>query len=390
MENSYECFNKTNRLKLFGHEDAGKERNDRLLSYYYKTQQYEDIMSDIDLQIVIGEKGTGKSALLKIAFIEDQESTITPIWIRLDDLSELYKEILNSSNLYELKTLWKKSISKLIVMKLASCVNFSIGEDYEKALSWAYEYGYASRDFISYTVKMFKPAYEKYISLNTDSECGERGILQRMIHNENVRIYLDDFDLDWKGNHSDILRLKSLVLALSDMSSDMEGLSVRIAIRTDVYEMLRNEEFSDKIESSVIKCKWDNNEIIKALCKRICTYFSVEFDEVITQDNGDLQYRLKQYLNYVFEPKFGYDTRCWSNAPIYRVIFSLIRRKPRDMVKLCQSVSEQAYKRKLNKVNDICFLSVLENYSQERFKDLVNEYRNQLPQLQALLTRMAL
>ena len=32
-----EIFKKDNRLKLFGHEDAGKEDDSRLTSYYYKT-----------------------------------------------------------------------------------------------------------------------------------------------------------------------------------------------------------------------------------------------------------------------------------------------------------------------------------------------------------------
>ncbi len=390
MGNSYEHFKKENRLKLFGHEDAGKEEEDRLLSYYYKTLQYEDVVSDIGLQIVTGEKGTGKSALLKMAYIEAQSSPIVPMWIRLDDLSELYGDILKSSNLYELKTMWKKSISKLIVMKLASCTSCEIGEDYEQALAWAYSSGYASRDFISRTVKIFKPLYEKYISLDVDPEVsGERGILERIIQNSRVRIFLDDFDLDWKGNSLDVLRLKSLLLSLSDMSSDMDGLSVRIALRTDVYEILRDEEFSDKFESAVIKCKWNNNEIIKALCKRICTYFNVEFDENTIEENSNRQQIFVRYLNYVFETRFGEYARCWSNAPIYRVIFSLIRRKPRDMVKLCQSVAEQAYINKLNKINDMCFLNVLESYSQERLKDLVNEYKTQLPQLRPFLLRMA-
>lgn len=389
MNTSYENFKKENRLRLFGHEDAGKEREERLLSYYYKTLQYEDIVSDIDLQIVTGEKGTGKSALLKMAFIEAQESSTVPIWIRLDDLSELYTNILNCDDLYQLKTLWKKSISKLIVMKLASDSDFIYSEDYEKALQWAYTSGYASRDFISRTVKLFKPLYEKYISVEEHPESGERGVLDRMIKNKKIRLFFDDFDLDWKGNSSDILKIKSLLLSLSDMSSDMDGLSVRIALRTDVYEMVRNEEFSDKFESSIIKCQWNNREIIKALAKRICAYFNIQFDEQITQNISTMQYHLSQYLNYVFEPKFGENTRSWRNAPTHRVIFSLIRRKPRDMVKLCQNVAEEAYQRKLEKINDTCVFNVLESYSQERLKDLVNEYKNQLPQLQPLLVRMA-
>lgn len=389
MTPTYENFKKENRLKLFGHEDAGKERDERLSSYYYKTSQYEDIVSDIDLQIVIGEKGTGKSALLKMAYLESQESSIVPIWIRLDDLSELYSEILEVTDLYQLKTLWKKSLSKLIVMKLVSDINIPLNEDSEKALQWAYSAGYTSRDFISRSVKMLKPMYEKYISIEEHQESGERGVLERMINNKQVRLFLDDFDLDWKGNASDILRIKSLLLSLSDMSSDMEGLSVRIALRTDVYEMIRNEEFSDKFESSIIKCKWNNREIIKALAKRICTYFNVPFDEESTQDSSTMQYHSSQYLDYVFESKFGEYARIWRNAPTHRVIFSLIRRKPRDMVKLCQSVAEEAYQKKINKINDTCFLNVLETYSQERLKDLVNEYKNQLPQIQPLLVRMA-
>jgi hypothetical protein len=390
MGSTYEDFKKENRLKLFGHEDADKENEDRLLSYYYRTNQYEDVVSDIALQIVTGEKGTGKSALLKIAYIESKSSSMVPIWIRLDDLSELYSTILEDSNLYAMKTLWKKSISKLIVMKLAASVNLTMNEDYEKALAWAYDTGYTSRNFISRISEIFKPLYEKYIALGADATSGsERGVLERIMRKRSVRIFLDDFDLDWKGNTSDVLKLKSLLLSLSDMCCDIEGLSVRIALRTDVYEMIRDEEFSDKFESSLIRCRWNNNEIIKALCKRICAYFDIKFDDSEATLQGMQPFDYNRYLNYVFEPRFGANTRCWRNAPVYRVIFSLIRRKPRDMVKLCHGVAEQAYLSKLNKINDQCFLEILENYSQERLKDLVNEYKNQVSLLRSLLIRMA-
>lgn len=83
MNTTYENFKKENRLRLFGHEDAGKEDDDRLSSYYYKTSEYEDVMSNIDFQIVTGEKGTGKSALLKMAYKESSDMDIVPMWIRL-------------------------------------------------------------------------------------------------------------------------------------------------------------------------------------------------------------------------------------------------------------------------------------------------------------------
>lgn len=390
MNTTYETFKKENRLNLFGHEDAGKEDNSRLSSYYYKTTQYEDVMSDIKLQIVTGEKGTGKSALLKVAYLETQDTLTVPIWIRLDELSELYSDILNSTDLYQLKTLWKRAISKLVVMNLANHMSFSLDADYNKALQWAYDTGYTSRDFIASSAKVLKPMYEKYINLEPDgAESLEHHVLNRMINNKKIRLFLDDFDLDWHGKSSDVLKIKSLLLSLSDMTSDMEGLSARIALRTDVYEMIRNEEFSDKFESSIIKCSWSNQEIMKALSKRICSYFDQPFDEGATNDPTTVQYHLAKYLNYVFIPRFGSNTKTWANAPTHRVIYSLIRRKPRDMVKLCQSVAEEAYNKKLTKIDESCFFSVMESYSQERLKDLINEYINQLPKIQDLLVRMA-
>lgn len=47
--------------------------------------------------------------------------------------------------------------------------------------------------------------YEKYINLEDYPDSGERGVLERMITNKNIRLFFDDFDLDWKGNASDIL-----------------------------------------------------------------------------------------------------------------------------------------------------------------------------------------
>lgn len=221
MYQTYENFKKENRLRLFGHEDAGKESEERLCSYYHRTTQYEDIMSSIKLQIITGEKGTGKSALLRMAYLNGDDREV-PIWVRLDDLSELYNEILKSDNLYELKTLWKKSISRLVIMKLAENMSFVLGDDYEKAIHWAYEYGYASRDFIAQAAKILKPMYEKYIRDDSfdDNSKGELRILERMLQKRAVRLYFDDFDLDWKGKGSDVIRIKSLLLSLSDMTSE--------------------------------------------------------------------------------------------------------------------------------------------------------------------------
>ncbi len=388
MSSTYNDFKKDNRLKLFGHEDAEKEDASRLEAYYYKTQSYEDVVSDLRFQIVIGEKGTGKSAVLKIAFSVFEDSGFIPLWIRQDDVVELYQGVNESRVVSELKVLWKKSLGRLIAMKIVDGLKLVHSDDAMKAMEWAYNHGYSSRDFISRLAKELKPLYENYVDLDQkpEAEIGEHHVLNRLMKKKKVILFLDDFDLDWKGELKDIQMIKSLILALSDLTSDIEGLYARIAIRTDVYEMIRTQEFSDKIESSIIKCTWNNQEIMMALAKRICAYYRIDFQ---INESEQIQYQLVKYLNEVFEPYFDNSTRVWSKAPTHRVIYSLIRRKPRDMVKLCLAVSEKAYTAKKNKIDAKCFLEILDSYSQERMKDLVNEYSRQMTNLKNLLMRMA-
>ena len=386
----YEKFGYENRLLLFGHEDAGQEDEARLSLFFYKKAQYDEITSNAGFQIITGEKGTGKSALLKMAYIKKEQDGCVPIKLRLDDLAEVYGDILECQNLYALKLLWKKAIARIIAMKIVSTFRFVSSDDTAKVLMWAYEYGYAEKDFITQVAEKFHKAIDSYFDAESkEYDKGEYHILERLMGKKQICLFLDDFDLDWKGNEKDILIIKSLIIALIDMTSDIRGVSARIALRTDVYEMIRNEEFSDKIESSTIKCLWNNQELIVALAKRICAFHKISFDPSIEQDPADAQFKVTQYLNIVFESSFPIGVRYWSGATISKVIYALLRRKPRDIVKLCLGLAKYAYDQKKEKIDYECFEHTLESYSTERLKDLVNEYKNQMTNLNSVLVRMA-
>ena len=386
----YEKFDYENRLKLFGHEDAVQEDEQRLSTFFYKKSQYDEVTSNAGFQVITGEKGTGKSALIKMACIQEEQNGRVPIRLRLDDLAEIYGEILECNKLYALKLLWKKAIAKVIVMKIASKLHFSLSDDKAKVLTWAYEYGYAEKDFITQCAEKFHNTIKDfYDSEEKEYDKGEYQILKRLIGNKQIRLFLDDFDLDWKGSENDILIIKSLIISLIDMTSDIKGLSARIALRTDVYEMIRNEEFSDKIESATIKCLWNNQELIVALAKRICAFNGDKFDSNIERNPADSQFKVKYYLNSVFESYFPPDIRYWGGADTSKVIYALLRRKPRDIVKLCLGLAKYAYDRKKSKIDYECFYQTLDLYSSERLKDLVNEYKNQMTNLEKVLVRMA-
>lgn len=99
------------------------------------------------------------------------------------------------------------------------------------------------------------------------------------------------------------------------------------------------------------------------------------------------QSQLSHYLDSVFEKKFSAYGK-WNNAPMYRILMSLIRKRPRDLVKLCTLAAKDAYDKNSNLIRTENFQSIFSEYSQGRVQDTVNEYKSELPQIERLLLNM--
>ena len=381
-------LNAETRLSMFGHEDAGQEKAERLKKYFIKKTDYETVTSNVPLSIVIGFKGVGKSATLKYAFEEDKEKCTPAIWIRPDDVSELYSKINAEDNILNLITLWKKGISRLIACKICEDWIMTSSSDAEQILNWAESSGYKSKDLISQIASRFsvlingqpKPREQE------NPATGEHHILERMLDKKAIRIYIDDLDRGWEATENDKKRLAALIYALGDLTADIEGLQARISLRTDVYGLIRSsKEFSDKFESAEVWCSWDNASILKALIKRIYSHFNIEINENDLKDKP--QSEISNYLIPIFENHFS-NTKSWSGKPTYRVLMSLVRRRPRDLVKLANMAAKQAHEEGTNIVTGHHFCEILDDYSLGRMTDIINEFSSELSNLSDLLYNM--
>jgi hypothetical protein len=67
---------------------------------------------------------------------------------------------------------------------------------------------------------------------------------------------------------------------------------------------------------------------------------------------------------------------------------SLIRKRPRDLVKLCTLAAKSAQKRKATHIKTEDFQAIFEEYSQGRVQDTINEYRSELPAIERLIMGM--
>ena len=363
-------FEETEIQRLFGHEAAEDEEPERLRAYYFKSDTYDKVITELPLRILVGHKGIGKSALFKVAIAEDNDHHELPILIRPDDILGLAP---NASDFLQLIRDWKKGLLTIIAQKALT----ALGSDEATWKAKTAQVAGKLIDFILQTVQG-----QESVSLDPT----RKAIAQRLSRSRRVVVYIDDLDRGWQGQRENVVRISALLNAVRDIASEHKGVLFKISLRSDVYFLVRtSDESTDKIEGSVVWHTWLNHEIFALLVKRIETFFGRsphERDLLSTP-----QPVLARYLEPVMEPMFQ-GTGHWNNAPIYRVLMSLIRKRPRDLVKLCTLAARAARSDGAKKILTGHFQGVFEEYSQGRIQDTVNEFRSELPDIERLLMNM--
>ncbi|MGK7346263.1 MAG: P-loop ATPase, Sll1717 family [Candidatus Nitrospinota bacterium M3_3B_026] len=364
-------FSEENIQKLFGHEAAEDENFERLKEYYFKHKVYDRITSSSSLRILVAHKGVGKSALFKVAYNEDIENGILPVFLRPDDVIELGK---NESEFLQLIRNWKEGLNEIIASRILEHVGIGTTN-----LSNLKIHGGKVFNFLKDTLK---PYLDEKITLDPT----KKSIIRSFLDSNTVSVYIDDLDRGWEGKEEGIRRISALLNAIRDVSNDNKEIRFRVALRSDVYFLVRtSDESTDKIESSVIWYSWTNHEILVLLIKRIETFFGRTINEQDLIEKK--QVKIAHYLDSVFEKRFsGFGH--WENAPVYRVLMSLIRKRPRDLVKLCTLAAKKAFDRKSNIIQTADLENVFFEYSQGRIQDTINEYRSELPDVERLIMGM--
>ncbi len=198
---------------LFGFEDAESEPIDRLKEYYFKKDTFDRVTTELPVRILVGHKGTGKSALFKVAISEEKENGNLPILIKPDDIAELGKD--DENFLLRIKQ-WKYGLTKIIGEKVFA--EFGITDDTIRAkLS---QFGLKLSKYIIDTVSVLKD--------NVDLQESQRAIITSFLKKKKIVVYIDDLDRGWEGKRDDIIRISALLNSVRDLANENEGLLFKI------------------------------------------------------------------------------------------------------------------------------------------------------------------
>ena len=358
--------------RLFGHEAAEDEDPARLKKYYFKHQIFKQIVVDLPLRVVVGHKGIGKSALFKVAIDEEESNNRLTVSIKPNDISNI--GVTNEDFLKQIQE-WKEGISKIICDKVLRSFN----QYFDDSDSFRAKLNKYTGNFLCFLEETLTPLKEKYVN----TEPTKAAILNDFLESKKISVYIDDLDRGWQGRKTDIQRISALLNAVRDISSELRGIYFRISLRSDVYYLVRtSDESTDKVEGAVRWYSWTNHEILVMLIKRVESFFGREVDEEELLRKH--QSALMKYLNPVMEEYFT-GAGHWNNVPMYRVLMSLVRKRPRDLVKLLTLAGRVA---KTGKISTKHLESVFEEYSQGRLQDTINEYKSELPDIERLLLGM--
>lgn len=357
---------------LFGYEAAEDESIERLKQYFFKSDIYDKIDNDLPLRILVGHKGIGKSAFFKVAYAKNLEEKEVSLWVKPDDIVELAIE--DDVDFLVVIRNWKRGLEKLIIDKVLENV---ISSNIESGtIASGIKKGYKILDSLAEILNKEKGNVDK----------AKEVIVKNFFAHKNVFVYIDDLDRGWTGSKTNIRKISALLSAVRDLSNDNKGLCFRISLRSDVYFLVRTaDESTDKIDGNVLWLSWTSHQILVLLAKRIQSHCGNPFSEKDMMKKP--QFIVQQHFNGVFVDKFEGDGK-WKNAPIYKILVSLIRRRPRDLVKLCTLAARAASTAGHHTIMTEDLQNVFDKYSQDRIQDIINEHRYELPDIERLIMGM--
>lgn len=357
-------------LSLFGAQAAEDDKPDQLKSYYIKNKAYDRARANIPLRIIVGHKGVGKSALLKMLYLEDTSNDTLSIWLQPNDLARTWS--VQGSFVEKVEGI-KRNIISIIAEK-----SFDKLEIFGKEVSSIPGLN-SARSLIRVLLKGLE---------DEEQATAEARIALEFKKSKSINIYIDDIDRGWAATQNDVENISALINAARDLVNQDQsaGLRFLIGIRSDAYNLVReHDESGDKFEPYKVPITWTNHEILVLMAKRISNFFEVEFDEnhFLTRQFG-AQAEVARFLHPIIVDTFEASGH-WEKRPIHNVLLSLTRRRPRDLVKLLAGAAQTSDKRDRNQITTSDLTESFPEYSKGRVTDLISEFRSELPEVERVL-----
>ncbi len=371
----------------FGAPAAERDINQGLKTYFYESESYKKLRDGLKT-VILGNRGSGKSALFKMLAEEEKSKGHIVIELAPEDYSY---EILSQVLVKEREGSWAKQGAFAASWKFMIYV-ISMKMLAEKDNTWLKRnakkiHNYLSENYIGEQHTKFDAliSYLKRIEgikIGPYEASAKTRELQHLYKLEEINglllelkiacnkfpisIFIDELDRGWDSSEDAKAFVAGLFQAALSVNQLTSKLKVYISLRKELYDNIPAlYEDAQKVLDLFEIIEWDEDSLLKMIVKRIEYSFpelksKTDIEKWVSIFSETLEYRQTKSFNYLID------------RTLYR---------PREMIQFCTNIKEKAIENRSYPI-DYETISLAENlYSGNMTKDIASEYRFQYPGL---------
>jgi len=368
------------KANAFG-EVRAEQDHDVLKNSFYEWQDYKSLFESTDRFIVVGRRGTGKSALtfrLQRDWYERKYTTIVIApkeeeMIGLRPIANLFGNSVSRIRA-GIKIAWRYAM--LMEMGLVLLDHYKARHDlearrflHEKITFWR-SYGSTSVERLRTCVK----AVLKDVDLEEERIADLANLLSiNRISDEIIAvvqatgrkfvILIDRLDEGYEPDSVGIGLVDGIIYGLDELRLALgSDIRVLVFVRDNIFRAIQVEDkdFSRNLEAQVLRLHWDQQELFYMVAKRIRNIFNITLESDVKTWNSITSNELHGREGF---------KRCLK-LTLYR---------PRDVIALLNTAYYQAQRQQRTTLIQEDFAHSAKHISQTRYDDLGKEYESVIP-----------
>ena len=399
--------NVENSLNRLG--DARAEKDLLLDSAFIQTAEYQLLLHQRSGYVVVGRRGTGKSALfkeLKLAFselhkyqvisLEPDGNEIYPIHAIIrqlsandadyDALHEVATTLCRYAILLEILTdhvAARKNIYSLLDNKDRELLKYQLD-------LWSSN-GTGMLERLYCRVKPFLDSQRDtgmlLGELNINLQYRRLLLLLQKLLNANSKPYAflaDRLDEGFRPEDIGVAFINGIVSSVTELSCAIPNIRATIFLRDNIFRAIQKKDlnYTRNIEGQVLRLHWNEESLLKLISTRLRIVFkSIPDDQMHDGSDSDItdQAVWSRHADREYRGIAG-----------FRKILELTLYRPRDLITLLNTAFFEAAKRSSEKISIYDIKESANEISKVRLDDLIKEYSNAIPGLGELLNEFSI
>lgn len=370
------------------------ERDDDLYACFVSSEAYANLR-DGRKTIVLGNRGSGKSALFRM--LAEEEKKRNSIIIPLTPEEYSY-ELLSVTMKKEAQGSWAKQgaysaawkyLIYILVMKEITKKGKNLKKGAEASIYSYLRDNHAGTDtnpvgmMVSYLKRMEGIKIGQYEASVRARELKKLYSLEEIdllipkideiAGNRRIFVFVDELDKGWDASEDAMAFVAGLFHAALTINERLKNVRVLVSLRRELYDNIPAlYEDAQKVRDIIETIQWDEASLLELIGRRIARRLP-NLNKLSFEDNWNtvfaetLEYRQTKSFNYVVD------------RSLYR---------PREIIQFCNDIAETSHRQIVPNAEPFNYKQVAEAeyaYSEARLKDICSEYRFQYPGLQSVM-----